>query len=197
MFGYHFVGDALRDGRPIPADGEWLEHEGPLVMCESGLHWSKHPMDALRYALGFTLCLVEVDGDCIEDGDKCVSRRRRIVKRIDAAALLRGFARWQAFQVLRLWKAPAVVADYLATGHEGIRAAAGDAAGDAARAAAVDAAWAAARAAAGDATWAAARAADAAGDAAWAAAWAGAKAAAKDDFELLVDMAFDGWECAK
>ena len=24
-FYYHFVSDTLRDGRPVPADGEWLE----------------------------------------------------------------------------------------------------------------------------------------------------------------------------
>ena len=35
---WHFTGAALRDGRPIPADGEVLHHDGPLVMCESGLH---------------------------------------------------------------------------------------------------------------------------------------------------------------
>ena len=23
---WHFVGDRLRDGRPVPKDGEWLEH---------------------------------------------------------------------------------------------------------------------------------------------------------------------------
>jgi hypothetical protein len=39
--GWHFTGPTLRDGRPLPADGEWLEHAGPLVMCESGLHMSE------------------------------------------------------------------------------------------------------------------------------------------------------------
>ncbi len=59
---YHFVGDTLRDGRPVPLDGEWLVHEGPAVMCESGLHASRHPYDALRYAPGNVLC----HGDCDE-----------------------------------------------------------------------------------------------------------------------------------
>lgn len=47
---YHFVSDTLRDGRPIPADGEWLEHAGPIRICETGLHASRHVADALRYA---------------------------------------------------------------------------------------------------------------------------------------------------
>jgi hypothetical protein len=33
---YHFTSDKLRDGRPIPAIGEWLEHIGPIVPCQSG-----------------------------------------------------------------------------------------------------------------------------------------------------------------
>ncbi len=41
MMGWHWVGETLRDGRPIPRDGEWLEHEGDLCMCTRGLHWSK------------------------------------------------------------------------------------------------------------------------------------------------------------
>jgi len=178
MRAYHFVAETLRDGRAVPADGEWLEHEGPMVMCESGLHASLHPFDALQYAPGATLCLVDVEGVVEEQGDKLVARRRRIVRRVDATALLREFARWCALQVIHLWDAPAVVREYLETGREDLR----DAASDAARAAAGDAAWAAAWAAAGDAAWDAAW--DAASDAAWAAAgdaaWAAASDAARD-----------------
>ena len=43
IFAFHFVGDTLRDGRPIPSDGEWLTHDGPVVMCISGLHASLEP----------------------------------------------------------------------------------------------------------------------------------------------------------
>ena len=135
MRAYHFVAETLRDGRAVPADGEWLEHEGPMVMCESGLHASLHPFDALQYAPGATLCLVDVEGVVEEQGDKLVARRRRIVRRVDATALLREFARWCALQVIHLWDAPAVVREYLETGREDLR----DAASDAARAAAGDA----------------------------------------------------------
>ena len=63
---WHFVGDTLRDGSPIPADGVCLEYKGALRMCESGLHASRHPFDALQYAPGNALCLVECGGEIVE-----------------------------------------------------------------------------------------------------------------------------------
>jgi hypothetical protein len=60
MKAWHFVSDTLRDGRPVPADGEVLVHEGPLKLCASGLHASKNILDALHYAPGSTICRVEV-----------------------------------------------------------------------------------------------------------------------------------------
>jgi hypothetical protein len=198
---YHFVSDTLRDGRPIPADGEWLEHQGKVVICQSGLHASSHPFDALKYALGKTLCLVEVEGVVARQDDKLVAKRRRIVKRFDAEPLMREFSRWCALQVIELWDAPEVVRQYLTTGDESIRgaawAAAGAAAGAAARgavrAAARDAAWAAAWPPAVAAAWAAAR------DAAWPPAGAHARAhargAALDEqrnrFKKMADAAFE------
>jgi hypothetical protein len=193
---YHFVSDTLRDGNQIPADGEWLEHDGEVVICQSGLHASSHPFDALQYAPGQTLCLVEVDGVVTRQEDKLVAKRRRIVKRIDAEPLMREFSRWCALQVIELWDAPEVVRQYLTTGDESLRGAARDAAWaaarDAARAAAWGAAWAAARDAARAAAWGAARAAawGAAWDAAWAAARDAARAAQRDRFKKMVDAAF-------
>jgi hypothetical protein len=219
---YHFTGPTLRDGAPVPADGVWLEHAGPVVMCESGLHASRDPFDALQYAPGGTLCLVDVDGDVSEQSGKLAGRRRRIVARIDADALLWQFARQCATNVLHLWDAPDVVRAYLQTGNEEIRAAAQDAARCAASsitprrrdarphgAAARPAAWAAAQAAACDAAaqaaacdaaWGGAQAAalDAARDAAWdawaarAAAWPAAWDAQRVMFRTMVDAAFAG-----
>lgn len=85
MKAWHFVGETLCDGRAIPADGEWLEHDGALLMCERGLHFSLHPFDALKYAPGATLCRVEVE-DYILDDDKGVAQRRQIIARRDATA---------------------------------------------------------------------------------------------------------------
>jgi hypothetical protein len=193
---WHFVGKTLRDGSPIPKDGEWLEHKGELRMCESGLHWSRQPFDALQYAPGETLCLVEIGGAVVEfKGDnKGISTKRKIVVRMNATELLRYFARMQVLSVIHLNEdLPEVVEDYLMTGDESIkdaawaaaRAAAG--AGAAARSAAEDAAWAAARAAAWDAAWAVARAA------AGAAARAAARDAAREHFNQLVYESFEKW----
>ncbi len=178
---YHFVGKVLRDGGAIPPDGEWLKWSGPVKICETGLHASRHPFDALQYAPGETLCLVDCADIMNEQNDKLVCRRRRIVARIDATELLWAMSRWCALQVMHLWNMPPVVREYLETGKDELRDAAGDAAGAAAEAAARVAAWDAARAAARAAARVAAR--DAAGDAAWdaarAAAWAAAGAAAE------------------
>ena len=147
--GYNFVGATLRDGRPVPPDREWLVHEGDATLCESGLHASRHPSDALSYAPGSTLCLVECEDIVTEHDDKLVCRRRRIVARIDATDLLWRAAREYAQAVLHLWDAPQVVKDFLASGDESLSAAAWDAAWDAARTAARTAAW--------DAAWTAAK----------------------------------------
>jgi hypothetical protein len=195
---WHFCGDKLRCGSEIPADGVTFTYTGPLVMCESGLHASREPFDALQYAPGPTLCLVNCAGEIVEGDDKLICTERTIIARMDATDLLRYFARMQALSVIHLWEPPDVVLDYLMTGDESIRAAARDAAWDAARdaagaaarAAARDAAGAAARDAAGAAAWDAAGAA--ARDAAWDAARAAAWAAARKDFNGLVRECF--WE---
>jgi hypothetical protein len=118
---YHFVGKTLRDGSPIPADGEWLSVKGKLKMCSFGLHASAHVADALRYAPGTTLCLVELDGEILEQDDKVCARERKIIARFDATDLLRADARASALSVIHLWKAPAIVRRYLETGDETIR----------------------------------------------------------------------------
>jgi len=124
IIAYHFVGATLRDGRAIPPDGEWLVHDGPVVMCESGLHASRDPFDALTYAPGETLCIVECEDVVREDVDKLVCRRRRIIKRAGATTMLREFARAQALDVAHLWDCPPVVRQYLETGDESLMAAA-------------------------------------------------------------------------
>ena len=157
---WHFAGERLRNGDRVPVNGKWLTWNGPLKMCESGLHASREPFDALQYAPGPILCKVECDGKIIEQNDKLVCQRRRILARVDATELLRYFARTQALSVVHLWDAPDIVLDYLMMDDENIRAAARNAA------------WAAA--------WAAARAA------AWAAAWD----AARKDFNILAEEVF-------
>ena len=185
---WHFAGTQMRDGTPLGAPGEIETYDGPLAMYSSGLHASERLLDALDYAPGPLLRRVRLSGEILRYDDKMVASRREILWECDMAPALRLFARWSALQVRHLWQEPmpGVVLEFLMTGREDIRAAAGDAAmaaaRDAAMAAAGDAARDAAWDAAGDAAWAAAWAAawDAAGDAAWAAAMAAARDAAWD-----------------
>ena len=199
---WHFVGNTLRDGRPIPRNGVWLRHGGQIRICESGLHASRRPWDALRYAPGSVLCYVECRGDVQQQPDKLVCRERRIIMRADVTETLRYFARMQALSVVHLWASelPDGVLDYLMTGDESLRIAArGAARAEAwaeARAASVEAAsaaawaasvevasvlaWAALSAAASAKAWAAASATESA--AAWGASWV----AAGQEFDALV-----------
>lgn len=172
MKAWHFTSNRLRDGRPLPADGVKLIHNGELEMCVSGLHASKRIVDALGYAPGPIICRVEIGGEIKHDTDKLVCRERAILWRIDGEDLLRKFARLCALDVVDKWDAPEVVVEYLKTGREDIK--------DAAR----TAAW-AARDATGDAAWAATRAA---GDAAWAAARAAGDIARADQNKRLTRM---------
>ena len=149
MKAWHFVGKTLRDGSPIPADGVKLVFDGEPIICNQGYHASIDPFDALQYAPGDTLCLVECGGVIVHDTDKLVCTERTIIARMDATEMLRYFARMKALSVVHSWDAPDIVLDYLMTGDPAARAAA--------ELAARAEAWVAARAAAESAAWVAAR----------------------------------------
>jgi hypothetical protein len=182
LLAFHFVNTTLRDGRPVPPDGAWLEHAGPIKICRSGLHASRHVADAMQHAPGTTLCYVELGDIAEEQDDKVVARRRKIIARFDATALLRADALASALSVIHLWKAPGVVRKYLETGDEALRVearnASANAADDAANAAVARAA--AHAAAAADAAVARAAAAAYGADAHAAYAYACAAYAADD-----------------
>ena len=177
IYAWHFTdGNKLRDGTPLPAVGEWLEYEGEIHICRSGYHYSLLPSDALLYAPGYTLHLVECDDIVKTHDDKGVCRRRRIIASMDAEEMLRYYARMQALSVVM--NAPEmsdVVYDWVFTGDESLRPAAYSAAYSAAHSAAYYAAHSAAR-----------YAADSAADSA---AYSAAYSAAETEFNMLV------WEC--
>lgn len=125
---YHFTLDTLRDGSPVPAIGETLRHEGPLMFGTDGLRASECPWDALRYAPGPRLHRVELGGRIKQGGDRIVASQRTILASMDATSLLRAFARQCALDVIVLWDAPHVVRLYLENGNEAHRDAAGQAA---------------------------------------------------------------------
>ena len=131
---WHFTdGQHLRDRRPLPPDGETLRHDGTLVLCKMGLHASVRLIDALKYAPGPWLHRVECGGEIKHDADKLVCVERTSLWRIDATDMLLKFALQCALDVAHLWEMPAIVKEFLETGNEALRAAAGATAGDAAR----------------------------------------------------------------
>ncbi len=162
LLAWHFVGSELRDGQPVPEDGEVLRHDGELVMCNEGLHASVRAVDALGYAPGAIACRVKCGGVIVHDDDKLACSERTILWRVDTEELLRDFARQCALDVIGLWDATRVVRRYLETGDESLRDAAMAASGPDGTSVST---------AAGTAAWAAASAAarDAASRAAWAA----------------------------
>jgi len=175
---FHFVRlvngvPTLRDGRPMPPVGEWLEEPGPIEICKRGLHASVRAIDALDYLQwdNAAVCVVELDGiiETPDHTDKIVGSRRRVLGWSPCDDLLRLFARECALSVASHWDMPANVREYLETGNEDLRAAA----------------WAA--------FWARAEAA------AWAAFWARAmnadRAAARDaQNEILESLIVDACE---
>ena len=180
---YHFVSDNLRNGRPVPEDNFKLVHEGPVKICNSGLHASLSAFDAMHYAPGNVICKVHCSGIVESHDDKFVCRERTILQRFDATELMGFFARECALSVIHLWDAPEIVIKYLKTGDPKLK--------DAARAVSRDAAWAAAWVAAyaaKDAAYAARDAAYVAKDAAYAA--RGAAYAARGAAYVAKDAAY-------
>ncbi len=113
---WHFTnGRALRDGSKWKV-GKIERHSEALFMCQSGLHASRNPLDALKYAPGTMIRRVKCGGQIIEDNDKLVCTKRKVLWAYDAAKVLRHFARLCALDVIHLWKAPEVVIKYLRTG---------------------------------------------------------------------------------
>ena len=185
--------------------GETRKLTGEVGLCVRGFHSSPTPFDALGYAQGPVLCLVDVSKPAETDTDKQVSRRRTLVAAVDVTRQLHEAAIRIALDVLpiyekrypederprkaietkQLWLDGNASDEELAAARDAAREAARDAARGAARDAAWAAAWDAAWAAAWDAAWAAARGAawaaarGAARDAAWAAAWDAAWDAAR------------------
>jgi hypothetical protein len=132
----------LRDWRPVPDDGETLVHDGGLSLREDGLHASVQIIDALGYAPGNTICRVECGGEVLESEGRIACSQRTILWRIDGSRLLRDFARQCALDVIHLWDAPGGVLDWLETGDESLRKAAGKVIGNEDNFYSVDAAWA-------------------------------------------------------
>ena len=126
------------DGREI-VPGQTLKVEGPVRMCERGLHACKNILDACDYAPGPYIWWVELSGEVVHGSDKSVATERTAFWGYDATEVLRAFSRKVALDaVLKYWdetkfgKFPEVTRRYLETGDESLRSAAESAAWSAA-----------------------------------------------------------------
>ena len=63
--------------------GETRKLTGEVELCVRGFHSSPTPFDALGYAQGPILCLVDASKPAETDTDKQVSRRRTLVAAVD------------------------------------------------------------------------------------------------------------------
>ena len=132
MKGYYFSTKDKRlrygDNREI-AVGVTHKVEGKLKLYKWGLHFSKRAIDALKYAPGSYLWIVEASGEVIEGADKCCASERTYINGFDATELLREFARKVALKNIKKIKPYCSEDDYeliirwLKTGDEPIRAA--------------------------------------------------------------------------
>jgi hypothetical protein len=106
LISWHFVSDDRRlqfDASHLTVDAGWVYHtDASIVLYESGMHASIHPMDALTYAPGPVLCRVAVWGDVVIDKDKIAGRNREVLAVRDVSRELRLFACWCARKVWRL-----------------------------------------------------------------------------------------------
>ena len=90
--------------RPNGKPGRWVKHDGPCVLCESGLHASPTPFAALREAQGWVMGRVHADGIGSQCADKFSAKRMRIVTIFDRRHVV-GLAALAAAMSLKYYEA--------------------------------------------------------------------------------------------
>ena len=124
------------DDRHI-AIGTTHEVEGKPLCCAHGLHGCEMILDALNYAPGTIIWIVELDGAMdSQDGKVAATSRTYLHGGIDVLQIILAWSRRVALDVAHLWDIPEIVRRYLETGDQAIAGAAANAANAAANAAA-------------------------------------------------------------
>ena len=85
--------------------GKWMPKiEGELAACENGYHVLRDT-DLIHW-LGPVLWEVEIKGELVESGDKCITRQARLIRKVDTwnERSQRLFACWCAERVLHLYE---------------------------------------------------------------------------------------------
>mgnify|MGYP000272883170 CR=1 FL=1 len=106
ILAYHFLKSDMcsHAGHEPPwKEGETRTLDGEIVICAHGYHASRTAWDALQFAPGPVLCLVEVE-PVKEHTDKLVSRSRRLIKAVNVERELREFAADCAERVLHFYE---------------------------------------------------------------------------------------------
>ena len=106
ILAYHFLKSDMCSGEghePPWKEGETRTLGGEIVICAHGYHASRTAWDALKFAPGPVLCLVEVE-PVEEHTEKLVSRSRRLIKAVNVERELREFAADCAERVLHFYE---------------------------------------------------------------------------------------------
>ena len=111
MIAYHFLKADMRAGQGLQK--AWKVGEtrtlkgGAVIPCARGFHGSPTAFDALQFAPGPMLCLVELRGDVTPHGnpvDKYVARSRKLIAVVNVERELRLFAADCAEHVLWIFE---------------------------------------------------------------------------------------------
>ena len=108
-YGWHFLKEDRKLQFPPHTKvkaGQTLKHKSklPIELCVRGLHASKTPRDALKYAPGSVLCYVRLSGQIIDSDDKSVATERTVLWVVDVSELLHRMAIWSAKQSFQVQK---------------------------------------------------------------------------------------------
>ena len=95
VYAWHFLPEDRHlsngDGRLV-TPGKRLNIRGDIVLCKHGLHASKRPLDALKYAPSAIVQRVRMHGTIVHDTDKLVASSRTCMWIADATMVLHEFA---------------------------------------------------------------------------------------------------------
>jgi len=92
---WHFLGGDRRMRYPpytLVEAGQTYTAEGPLAICQNGMHACAQVLDALCYAPGGVVCRVRLSGERVADADMVCARERTVLWMADAGMLLHEFA---------------------------------------------------------------------------------------------------------
>ena len=92
--GYKFIQDNMKsqNGNTEWKLKQWKKHKGQLIMCESGFHASKTPLQSLNYPYGNKWFMIEAKGQIIRDKDKFCAQEMRLIKELPTKKISVEFA---------------------------------------------------------------------------------------------------------